>query len=649
MNNWITCAVVGILAVVGQAVPQNPPAGTGLILGRVIDGSTDKAVAGAIVTLSSAPPSRVVTDSGGAFVFRNLPAGSYRFTVTGSSAQIGGLGVRRPGGPAQTLELAEAERVGDVVIRVWKYGSVSGTVLDQYGDPVVETKVAVMRADIVAGRRRYVPIANQAITDDRGMYRISRLAPGDYIACIPFTQVTIPLSVQADSRQAQSGGQNAGMDYDRMLFSSGAPSLYATGSRVGDLMLVRTATAYASFGPVGPNFSSPSPAADGRIPVYPWQFYPGVTRLADASVFTLESGIDRAGTDFHVKLVSSVRISGRVRGPDGPMPAIAVHLIPQGATDVSDDSAIEAASTITERDGRFTMLGVPAGQYVIKVARAPLPGRPPMSTSVATMGPNGGVVSFTSAPDTALPPPLPTDPTLGGTLPVAVGDTDLTNLEIALQPGARVTGRLEYDGTRAPLTPEQVQRLTLTFEPADGRSGVAATGRGQFDANGQFSSIGLLPGAYLVRLGPVGGGWELKSAIVSNRDVADLPLVVDSTDIGNVVIRLTDHPSRLVGSVRDGSGNVDRNASVVVFPVERDRWTNVGTTLRIRLMRVTTKGTYEIFNLAAGDYFVAAIDDQAAAGWQDPRTLDALARVATRVTIGDGERKGQDLVTARIR
>jgi len=667
MNSRAACTVAGILTAVlvgsgtpsGQTPPQSPSAGTALILGRVIDGSTEKPVAGAIVTLSgssvpttgpaAAAPPRVVTDTSGTFVFRNLPAGRYTFAVTGSSAQIGGLGVRRPGGTAQTLELADAERAGDVVIRVWKSASVSGTILDDSGDPVVETKVAVMRADIVAGRRRYVAMTAQAITDDRGMYRISRLPPGDYIAYLPFTQVTLPLSTQIDSNLARSSGQSGSMDFDRMLFSSGAPSLYATGPRVGDFILVRSATAYGQ-GPIGPNFSSPSPTSDGRIPVYPSQYYPGVTRLSDASVFTLESGTDRTGTDFHVKLVPTARISGRVMGPDGPVPAIAVHLIPQGSADVSDDAAVEAASTITESAGRFTMLGVPAGQYVIKVARAPLPGRPPVSTSVATMGPNGGVVSFTSAPDTLPPPPLPTDPTLGATVPLAVGETDLSNIEIVLQAGARVSGRLESDGTRTPLTPDQIQRLTLTFEPADGRSGVATTGRGQFDANGQFQSLGLLPGAYFVRVGGNTGVWTFKSAIASNRDVADLPLVVENTDIGNVVIRLTDHPSGLTGSVRDGSGNLDRNASVAAFPAERDRWVDGGTSpRRMRLARVSTKGVYDVMNLPAGDYFVVAIDDQAAASWQDPRTLEALTRVATRVTVADGERKAQDLVTARVR
>lgn len=71
--------------------------------------------------------------------------------------------------------------------------------------------------------------------------------------------------------------------------------------------------------------------------------------------------------------------------------------------------------------------------------------------------------------------------------------------------------------------------------------------------------------------------------------------------------------------------------------------------LRLRSTRVSTRGTYQIDQLPAGDYFVAAIDDRFAADWQRPQRLESLARSATRVTLGAAGTKTLDLTTQVIR
>src|SRR5206468_1008183 len=112
--------------------------------------------------------------------------------------------------------------------------------------------------------------------------------------------------------------------------------------------------------------------------------------------------------------------------------------------------------------------------------------RPSTSTSVTMMGPNGGVVSMFTAGGGAMappPPPIPDGPTLSGTLAIAVGDSDASNLTVTLAAGPRVSGRIDYDGTRDPLSPDQLIRVNISLEPADGRTFFAAVGRAQFDAN----------------------------------------------------------------------------------------------------------------------------------------------------------------------
>ena len=65
--------------------------------------------------------------------------------------------------------------------------------------------------------------------------------------------------------------------------------------------------------------------------------------------------------------------------------------------------------------------------------------------------------------------------------------------------------------------------------------------------------------------------------------------------------------------------------------------------------RASKSGSYTFTNLPAGDYLVIAIDDRLNLKWQDPKVLETLSRLATHVTIGDGEKKTQNLTTSAAR
>ena len=58
------------------------------------------------------------------------------------------------------------------------------------------------------------------------------------------------------------------------------------------------------------------------------------------------------------------------------------------------------------------------------------------------------------------------------------------------------------------------------------------------------------------------------------------------------------------------------------------------STSRARLVDADETGTFEVEGLAAGDYAVAAIDASTPVDLQNPADVEALARVATRVTLG---------------
>ena len=174
----------------GPGGPLTPMArGTGLIFGQAVDAGTTRPVAGALITINvpGTAPIRALADGQGRFAFRDLPKGRFNLTATKPGYVDGAYGRMRPAGPTLALDLAENEKVSNVAISLWKYGAVAGTVVDEQGEPLVNTSVRVLKRGIVGGQWRLTPGAQDS-TDDRGVYRIGMLEPGEYVVAVPMSQ-----------------------------------------------------------------------------------------------------------------------------------------------------------------------------------------------------------------------------------------------------------------------------------------------------------------------------------------------------------------------------------------------------------------------------------------------------------------------------
>ncbi len=112
-----------------------------------------------------------------------------------------------------------------------------------------------------------------------------------------------------------------------------------------------------------------------------------------------------------------------------------------------------------------------------------------------------------------------------------------------------------------------------------------------------------------------------------------------------IALTFTDRPASLSGNVSTPGGAIDPGASVLVFPTEPDGWISHGSRPRRLLStRVGKDGSFSFSNVPPGRYFAVAIPDTVARD-MNPKFLDALSRVATRLEIGDGEKKQQALKT----
>jgi hypothetical protein len=557
-----------------QASPE-PPKGTGILMGQVVDAGTRRGIPGATVVITSvgaaqvqtvlptgeiivtggaaAPPAgpddaprQLLTDSSGRFMFRNLAAGRYSIRVTASPYLSGAYGANRAGAAAQTIELTrDDERRDGIVIRMWKGGSISGTIVDEVGEPVIGVGIRTIRRAVAGGRTRLLFLMS-GTTDDRGAYRVTGLPPGEYFVGVISTSTTMPASTaDALTQVMYSGTSMTTSDLYREVTSSGVSAISMVlgggsgGYRVGDFIFQPSGT----LGSRGTG-SAPAPGADGRVLTYPSTFYPGVGVIAQATPITVASGEDRAQIDLQLKLLPSMRVSGTVMGPDGPMRNLGVRLLPAGADDFTSDTQVEAASSVTDANGAFTFLGVTPGSYTLKALRIPRPmpvsSRGVSSTMVEVTGPGGLMMGMSMGAGAASapppPPPLPTELTLWATTSVSVGDSDVGGLAVMLQPGVRLSGRIVFDGDAGKPTPEQVQQTFITLSPVTSTTSVASVAK-RVESDGTFATNGFPPGKYLVTASAIpalAGKWKFKSATSGGRVVSDEGSIPERGRVGLV-------------------------------------------------------------------------------------------------------------------
>jgi len=615
-------------------LPPPEQSGTAAISGVVIDAQSGRPLSGAVVYLgvtgrgAIGRVSRRLTDAKGRFVFLNLPANDQYFINASRFGYVDGGYGRTPVRNAGTrIKLADGEWFKEARIPLWPPAAVNGRVLDERGEPVVGVPVRVL-AQILVGGRPQVAAGPTAITDDRGAYRIAGLRPGKYVVQVPSVQSTVTAGTDPNINPRSAAPRSAPL----------AAIDLAGGVRyaVGD---------YAT------------PPAAPRSLAYPITYHPAARTVAEAAAIDLNYGDDRQALDITLTPVPAARISGTVEGPSEAVSGLMLRLMPEGAEDMG--TASEAATTIVDANGRFTFVGVAAGNYTIDARRtlaqfdvsSTAGSPPPLPTPPGFMFTGMTSASVASAPaGTSLSTRRASGAASYWSLtPVNVGSRDVDGVSVVMRRGATLTGSLVWEGRSGP--PEQPRALPVWAEPANGNAVLGMPGsdfvRRELD---RFTIEGLLPGRYTLRV--IGQGtWQVKSIAWNGEDHTYTGFDATSgRDFENVVITLTDKGPRLSGTVRSGAGASAPGAVAIAFPVEREQWTGYGITPpRIRTAVADTSGEFRFTLLPAGEYFVAAVDEEEMYGWQDPKFLEQAQANGVRVAIGWGEAKTQDLRVVRVR
>jgi hypothetical protein len=365
------------------------------VTGRIVAADSGRPIkrARVFITATELPGGRgVLTDDAGAFDFAELPAG--RYTLSASKNGFIGLsyGQRRPLQAGTPLQLLDGQQLKGVDFALPRGGVISGRVSDETGDVMPGVMVSVLRYQSLQGDRRLLP-SGQAQTDDRGVYRVWGLTPGEYY-------------ITAVARADGLGGRGATL---AAAAASGRGRPSALAGRGGAIVQ-----------------SGPGPAAsadDQNQLMYAPTYYPGVGSIAEARAMTLGVSQELSDVDFSLQLVRTARISGHVENPDGSWARQGnVNLMPQGPVGPGGTSTYGGR---IGSDGQFTMGNVAPGLYTLRARNndrdTPLSVSQPLSISAGDLD---NVVVI-----------LQTGGSLSGTIVFQPGSTnppgDLTQLRIS--------------------------------------------------------------------------------------------------------------------------------------------------------------------------------------------------------------------------
>ena len=315
--------------IAAPGLPARDPArpGTGVIRGRVVVADTGRPLRKTQIRLIGAEvrESRVAqTDANGLYEIKDLPTG--RFVLTASKAgyvqlQYGQLRAFEGGRPIDLRDGQVAEKIDFALPRG---GVITGRVLDELGEPVVDAQIAAMRYQFVQGRRRLAPVGRAATTNDIGEFRLFGLLPGQYYVSATLRETSMT-------------------------------ELLASGTL--------------------------APATDSRSGYAP-TYYPGTTRAVDAERVNVAVGQTVSEIQISLSPIRTARVTGTVTSSDGsPVTTGAVMVMAKGDPTLSSTTPAQIDGT-----GSFVVNGLsPADYTLMAVAGNPLAGGIEFATADVTL------------------------------------------------------------------------------------------------------------------------------------------------------------------------------------------------------------------------------------------------------------------------
>ncbi|MEP6818313.1 MAG: carboxypeptidase-like regulatory domain-containing protein, partial [bacterium] len=246
---------------------------------------------------------KTTTDEDGNYKLTGLAAGRFIiFPLAKSYVVLKGSAYK---GPGQEVNVAEGETIAKIDFPLVRGGVVTGRITAAEGHPIIAERVNIVLKDSNpdAGPQMGMLGGTRNQTDDRGVYRVYGLGPGNYKVSVG---------------QAPSAG--------------GAASIMG----MGGSSYVKT-------------------------------FYPGVEDEARATIIEIKEGTEVSNVDITVgKREKGFSVSGRVIDADSGAPVASVY-IGHSSVDQSNErlGGMNFTGNQTDANGKFRLEGLLPGRYAV--------------------------------------------------------------------------------------------------------------------------------------------------------------------------------------------------------------------------------------------------------------------------------------------
>jgi hypothetical protein len=583
------------------------PQATASISGVVVSADLGRPVRRATVTATGVGDTRTLqtaqTDDTGAFAFPKLGPGEYTLSANKGGFVESIYGQRQPGSGrlGTPIRLTAGQQLKDLALPLARGGVLTGIVLDEVGDPAFGITVRAYKWVMKSGERTLVETA-AAGTDDRGIYRIPALLPGEYVAgVLPAAGELLSIKLNGVSEYVKV----IGAIENRYELFMDTP------------VVARVRDGAGGTGPPRTGFAR--------------SFYPGVGQAGVATGITLGPGEERSGVDFSLQVVPLARVTGTVMSPTGPVSGATIQLV-----DSTQPPGFGVRTARSSAGGAFVFDGVTPGQYSL-TTRAAQKGAPQLEA-----GAREAVEFLAKAADNLkaaqVGNAINAASLMWGATEIAVDGRDQSDVQMMLQPGTTVAGRIVTD-TGAEVA---YSRMSLGLSPIGAQKNeLGIVGPAAVDATGRFTIKGVSPGRYrLTVMGGMPSGHSMASAVFGGQDILDIPIeMTGAPGPADGLVTLTTKTTELTGTIQDAAGQPASGVTVIVFPSDERFWTPESR--RIQGVRPATDGRYQVRNLPPGDYRLVVVSDVEPGRWFDPAYLRQLGGFAM-VTLGNGGRVVQD-------
>jgi hypothetical protein len=336
----------------------------------------------------------------------------------------------------------------------------------------------------------------------------------------------------------------------------------------------------------------------GYMPTY----FPGIATASEARRVTVALGEQARAIDFSMVPGRAAKVSGIATDSKGkPFSRVSLSEEVRGLGFASFGGG---PSATVAPDGTFTIRDVPPGEYTLQASRY----------GQEADGP----------PEAAL-------------MTVFVDGNDIGNLALVGSNGGIVTGKVIAEDGILPKTSSIFINIGESYrnQPPPLLLGAFRENRGRPTVleDGTFTVNNVFGRARFRVTLP--DGWMVKGIRHEGRDMTDAVLELKSREqVSGVEVLITNRVTEINGQVVDAKNAPVHDATVLLFPVEAERWFE--SSRSVRATRPDQQGRWQLKALPAGDYLAVALDYIEVDAWQDPEYLESVRRYARRVTISEG-------------